>query len=104
MEDVVLVYGHVVYFTAIWYNFWPFRMFYGYLGYFFRFWYVVLRKIWQPWSRNSGLSVNVSPLFSNLFNVIFFSILGFLGQSKRLHLDPFKMLKMKLKIFLTDSL
>jgi hypothetical protein len=34
--------GHLAYFTSIWYIFWPF-------GIFFPFWYVVPRKIWQPW-------------------------------------------------------
>jgi hypothetical protein len=41
MEDGTF-YGHLVYFTAIWYILWPF------LVYFFPFWYVVARKIWQP--------------------------------------------------------
>jgi hypothetical protein len=30
---------------------WPFGTFYGYLVYFSPFWYVVPRRIWQPWSR-----------------------------------------------------
>jgi hypothetical protein len=41
MEDVSIFYGHLAYFTAIWYILWPF-------GIFFPFWYVVQRKIWQP--------------------------------------------------------
>jgi hypothetical protein len=28
---------------------WPFGTFYGYLVYFFSFWYIALRKTWQPW-------------------------------------------------------
>jgi hypothetical protein len=35
-------YCHLVYF-------WSFCTFYGYLVYFFTIWYVVSRKIWQPW-------------------------------------------------------
>jgi ABC-type spermidine/putrescine transport system permease subunit II len=49
MEDVGMFYGHLVYFTAIWYILGPLGTFYGYLVYFFPFWYVVVRKIWQPW-------------------------------------------------------
>jgi hypothetical protein len=37
MEDVVLLYGILVYFSAIWYILWPFGIFYGYLVYFLRF-------------------------------------------------------------------
>jgi hypothetical protein len=42
MENVGILYGHLVYFVAIgnvvviWYNFSP-------------LWYIVSRKIWQPW-------------------------------------------------------
>jgi hypothetical protein len=35
------IYGHLVYFVAIWYLVWL-------IGIFFPFWYVVQRKIWQP--------------------------------------------------------
>jgi hypothetical protein len=41
MEDVDIFYGHLVYFTAIWYILWSFGKFYGYLVYFSPFWYVV---------------------------------------------------------------
>jgi hypothetical protein len=37
-------YGLLLYFMDIWYRSWKF-------GKFFPFWYFVLRKIWQPWSR-----------------------------------------------------
>jgi hypothetical protein len=43
MEVVGLFYGHLVYFTAIWYILLLF-------GIFSPFWYVVPRKIWQLWS------------------------------------------------------
>jgi hypothetical protein len=46
MEDVGIVYVLWVYFTDIWYILWLF-------GIFSPFWYVVPRKIWQPWSQAS---------------------------------------------------
>jgi hypothetical protein len=49
MKLVENFYGHSVYFTTIWYILWPFGIFCGYFGTFFPFWYVVPRKIWQPW-------------------------------------------------------
>jgi hypothetical protein len=69
MEDVGIFYGrfglfycHLVYFTAVWSILLPFGLFYCHLLYFvaicyilwlfgiiFPFWYVVPRKIWQPW-------------------------------------------------------
>jgi hypothetical protein len=62
MEEVGLFYGHLVYFTVIWYISRPFGIFYGHLVYFtaiwyilssfgrlIPFWYVLPRKIWQPW-------------------------------------------------------
>jgi hypothetical protein len=42
----------LLYFTAIWsilYILWRLGIFYGNLVYFPRFWYIVPRKIWQPW-------------------------------------------------------
>jgi hypothetical protein len=47
MEDVGILYGHLVYFTAIWSILRPFGIFYGYLVHFLMFRYVVPRKIWQ---------------------------------------------------------
>jgi hypothetical protein len=40
MEDVGIFYGHLVYFTAIWYILRPFGVFYGYLGYFAAIWQI----------------------------------------------------------------
>jgi hypothetical protein len=37
MENVSLFYGHLVYFTAIWYILRPFGIFYGHLVYFWQF-------------------------------------------------------------------
>jgi hypothetical protein len=42
MEDNGTVYGHLVYFTSIWYILCMF------FGIFFLFWYFVPRIIWQP--------------------------------------------------------
>jgi ABC-type spermidine/putrescine transport system permease subunit II len=50
MEDVRIFYGHLVHFAAIWCILWPFGIFVSYLVYSLPFWYVVARKIWQPWS------------------------------------------------------
>jgi hypothetical protein len=46
--DIDIFYGHLVYFTAIWYTLWTFGIFCGNFVYFTPFWYVVPRKIWQP--------------------------------------------------------
>jgi hypothetical protein len=46
MEDVVIFYGHLVYFTDIWYILWTFGIFCVNLVVFFPFWYVVPIKIW----------------------------------------------------------
>jgi hypothetical protein len=50
-----IFYGHLVYFTAIWYILRPFGIFYGHLVYFMvicynfvLFSYVAPRKMWQP--------------------------------------------------------
>jgi hypothetical protein len=51
MKDVgkfPLFYCHLVYL-------WPFDIFCGHFGIFFPFWYVVQRKIWQPWNEGAGL-------------------------------------------------
>jgi hypothetical protein len=48
MEDVGIFYGHLVYFTVIWYILW-------YFGIFFPFWYVAPRKIWHPWHLSADL-------------------------------------------------
>jgi hypothetical protein len=45
---VDVIYGHLVYFTAICYTLWPFGIILWFFGIFFQFWYVVPRKIWQP--------------------------------------------------------
>jgi hypothetical protein len=42
MENVGIFYGHLEYFTIIGCNLWSF-------GNVFVFWYIVARKIWQPW-------------------------------------------------------
>jgi hypothetical protein len=54
MENVGIFYGHLEYFTAIWYNLWPFGIFCGNLVYFLRFGMFGPRKIWQPWSSQTA--------------------------------------------------
>jgi hypothetical protein len=49
IKDVGKLYGHLVYFTAISYILWPLEIFFGRFGIFSPFWYIVPRKIWQPW-------------------------------------------------------
>jgi hypothetical protein len=56
MEDVDIFYLHFVYCMAVWYILWSFGIFYSHLVYLLEilvyfppFWYVVARKIWQPW-------------------------------------------------------
>jgi hypothetical protein len=45
MEDIGIFYGHLVYFTVIWYMyFWTFGLYCGNLVYFSQFWYVVPKK------------------------------------------------------------
>jgi hypothetical protein len=55
MQDVGILYGHLVYFTAIWsiLYIWYISCLLGYFVQFFPFWYIVPRKIWQLWCRNS---------------------------------------------------
>jgi hypothetical protein len=49
MENVGIFYGHLVYFAGIWQILLPFGKVCCHLVYFFPFWYVLPRKIWQPW-------------------------------------------------------
>jgi hypothetical protein len=56
LENVDIFYGHLEYFmviwnryfTAIWYNLWPFGICYSHLIYFSHFGMFGRRKIWQP--------------------------------------------------------
>jgi hypothetical protein len=48
MKQVGTFYGHLVYFTAIWYSLWLFGIFFGLFDIFFAFWYVVSRKSGNP--------------------------------------------------------
>jgi hypothetical protein len=51
MEDVGIFYVHSVNFPAIWHILWPLGIFYPVLVHFYPCWYVVSRKIWQPWDK-----------------------------------------------------
>jgi hypothetical protein len=48
IEDVGVFYGHLAYFTAIWYILWPFGIFYGHLVYFSRFGMLYKEKSGNP--------------------------------------------------------
>jgi hypothetical protein len=41
VEDVSLFYGHLVYFTAIWYILWQFGTLYGYSVHYMVIWYII---------------------------------------------------------------
>jgi hypothetical protein len=57
MENVVMyILWLIGIFYAIWYIIWPLDTFCGnvvviWYTYFSQFWYIVSRKIWQPWFR-----------------------------------------------------
>jgi hypothetical protein len=55
MKDVGKFFGRSVYLSAISYILWPFGRFCGHFGTFFLFWYIVSRKIWQPWLQLSSI-------------------------------------------------
>jgi hypothetical protein len=40
MEEVDIVYGHLVYFTDSWCNLWPFAVIYGHLVYLLLIWFI----------------------------------------------------------------
>jgi hypothetical protein len=48
MEDVGIFYGHLVYFTSIWYILWPSGICYGHLEYFSRFGMLYREKSGNP--------------------------------------------------------
>jgi hypothetical protein len=50
-KNVGISLDHLEYFTAIWYNLWPFGIFCDHLVYFSQFGKSGPRKIWQPWRR-----------------------------------------------------
>jgi hypothetical protein len=49
MKNVVILYDHLEYFTAIWYSLWLFGKVCGHLVYFLCFGMFEPRKIWRPW-------------------------------------------------------
>jgi hypothetical protein len=62
MENVVIFNGHLEYFTAFWFNLWPFGIVCGHFVYYSPFWYVWTKKSGNPgmqiyvpwWSSKSG--------------------------------------------------
>jgi hypothetical protein len=55
LRTFFIFYDHFEYFMTIWYILWQF-------GTFFPFWYVKLRKIWQPWPPHRRVLIT-SPTF-----------------------------------------
>jgi hypothetical protein len=57
MQEVGIFYiGHLVYFTDIWYNLWPFGIIYGHLVYLLVIWYIFPRfgKYYREKAGNPG--------------------------------------------------
>jgi hypothetical protein len=52
MDNTGIFYDLLEYFTAVWFNLWPFGIFCGHLVYFPRFGMFGPRKIWQPCSHS----------------------------------------------------
>jgi hypothetical protein len=53
VENVVIFYDHLEYFTGIWYNLLPFGAVCCHLVHLLRFGIFRPRKIWQPWLFNA---------------------------------------------------
>jgi hypothetical protein len=51
MNNFVIFYDHLEYFTALWYNLWPLSVVCCHLVHCLRFGMFGPRRIWQPWSR-----------------------------------------------------
>jgi hypothetical protein len=49
MDNVDMFYDPLEHFTAIGYILYPFGIYCCHLVYFLPFWYIVPRKVWQPW-------------------------------------------------------
>jgi hypothetical protein len=68
MKIFGIFYGHLVYFVAVWYILWLFGMFYP-------FWYVVPRKIWQPFRCPREITeIKFSAIFSALVERAAFAV------------------------------
>jgi hypothetical protein len=71
-ENLGKIMDNLVNFTAIANILWPFGIFSGHLVYFSPFWYLVPRKIWQPWyavglgrSTSRGCQIILGTTFQN---------------------------------------
>jgi hypothetical protein len=54
MDDIGIFYVHLVFLnTSIWYNLWPFCIFYGYLVYFYHFGMLYQEKSGKPGSKGT---------------------------------------------------
>jgi hypothetical protein len=68
MEDVGIVYRHLVYFVAIRYILWRFGIFYGYLVYFSPFLYVAPEKYGNPANESDRQPRNVPSEYAKNFD------------------------------------
>jgi hypothetical protein len=59
MDNVVMFYDHLKYFSVICYILWTFGIGRGNLAYFSPFWYFVPREIWQPCSQSKDLETTL---------------------------------------------
>jgi hypothetical protein len=84
MEDVGIIYVKLVFLRPFAIFLWPLGIFSGYLIFFSPFWYVVARKIWQPWTKPSfqafiscllPMYVFVSSVFHYLLSRLLFFVL-----------------------------
>jgi hypothetical protein len=62
MENLGILFDHLVYFTAIGNIIWPLGIFCGNLVYFSAFWNFGPRKIWRPWFTQQGVNVTLPVL------------------------------------------
>jgi hypothetical protein len=78
IENVVTFYGHLEYFTAIWYNLQPFGIVCGHFGIFLPFWHV--------WTKKYLATLEESGADSYLLFIKFFdSFLHFMSRWGEIH-------------------
>jgi uncharacterized protein YhhL (DUF1145 family) len=73
------LYGYFVYFTAIWDNFWQFGKLLATWFMYVCFWFILSRKIWQPFNAYLKYLMLIWYIFQVL---VYFSSLGILYQEK----------------------
>jgi hypothetical protein len=83
MEYVGIFYGLLAYFTAIRYIFSSHLVNFTAFGYIFPFWYIVSRKVWQPWFETQFVVKRLSRnfLFKSLQSKYIFIIVKMLSRN-----------------------